>query len=224
MPWIATIETSGHNAARVLVVEDNPVNQEVTRRMAEGLGCQVDVAANGREALTAVEQSAYDLVLMDCQMPEMDGFEATRAIRRRESERNAERGMMNDEQNQPSAFSLQPYLASPSSLSLPMRWRVIMSSVYPRGWMIISANHLVRNNLTPYFSTGCLDVPPLLKRKSSLHKTATEQLLLSIILFCPRSHRILSMSRLPSLHPWIGKPSITFACYNRRGRRMCYRK
>jgi CheY-like chemotaxis protein len=121
----------------VLVVEDNPVNQEVTRRMAEGLGCQVDVAANGREALTAVEQSAYDLVLMDCQMPEMDGFEATRAIRRRESERNAERGMMNDEQNQPSAFSLQPYLASPSSLSLPMRWRVIMSSVYPRGWMII---------------------------------------------------------------------------------------
>lgn len=94
--------------ARVLVVEDNPVNQEVTRRMAESLGCQVDVATNGKEALTAVEQSRYDLVLMDCQMPEMDGFEATREIRRRESKRNAERGTRNDEQNDPSAFSPQP--------------------------------------------------------------------------------------------------------------------
>lgn len=93
--------------ARVLVVEDNPVNQEVTRIMAESLGCQVDIAANGKEALTAIEQSKYDLVLMDCQMPEMDGFEATREIRRRESERNAERGTRNAEQNCHSAFSIQ---------------------------------------------------------------------------------------------------------------------
>jgi CheY-like chemotaxis protein len=65
----------------VLVAEDNPVNQVVARTQLERLGCQVTVAANGREALAAVERGGFDLVLMDCQMPEMDGFEATRALR-----------------------------------------------------------------------------------------------------------------------------------------------
>jgi signal transduction histidine kinase/DNA-binding response OmpR family regulator/HPt (histidine-containing phosphotransfer) domain-containing protein len=69
----------------VLLVEDNPVNQEVARDMLASLGCEVDVAANGCEALTALEQRAYDLVFMDCQMPEMDGFAATRAFREREA-------------------------------------------------------------------------------------------------------------------------------------------
>jgi len=81
----ALMVSSTQYAARVLVVEDNPVNQEVTRRMAERLGCRVEVASNGREALSALTQAVYDLVLMDCQMPEMDGFEATAAIRAREA-------------------------------------------------------------------------------------------------------------------------------------------
>jgi CheY-like chemotaxis protein len=69
---------------RVLVVEDNVVNQRVAAKMLEALGCAADVAADGREALEKLARHSYDLVLMDGQMPEMNGFEATREIRRRE--------------------------------------------------------------------------------------------------------------------------------------------
>jgi two-component system sensor histidine kinase/response regulator len=66
---------------RVLLVEDNPVNQRVACRMLEKNGHTVVVAGNGREALHALEGQEFDAVFMDVQMPEMDGFEATAAIR-----------------------------------------------------------------------------------------------------------------------------------------------
>jgi two-component system, sensor histidine kinase and response regulator len=72
-------------SARILLAEDNPVNQEVAKYMLQGFGCTIDIAQNGVEALQAVKQKTYDLVLMDCMMPEMDGYAATAEIRRQQN-------------------------------------------------------------------------------------------------------------------------------------------
>ena len=73
-----------YSGARILLVEDNLVNQEVANATLQQFHCTVEIANNGQEALNLLEQNVYDLVLMDCQMPVMDGFRATELIRERE--------------------------------------------------------------------------------------------------------------------------------------------
>lgn len=77
----ATVNTRPAEVWRVLLAEDNTVNQRVAKRMLEKGGCKVDLAANGEEAVQMWREFPYDLVFMDCRMPEMDGYEATAAIR-----------------------------------------------------------------------------------------------------------------------------------------------
>jgi PAS domain S-box-containing protein len=107
---------------RVLLAEDNLVNQRVTRAQLQRLGCDVDLAGDGREAIAAAGRRRYDVVFMDCQMPEVDGFDATREIRRREGDArhvpivaltaNALRG----DRERCLASGMDDYLAKPTDL------------------------------------------------------------------------------------------------------------
>ena len=111
---------------RALLAEDNIVNQEYCKMVLESLNFQVDVVDNGHQAVAAVSGKDYDIVLMDCRMPGMDGFEATRIIRERESEKSSGRrrvtiialtaNAMNGDRELCLATGMDDYLAKPFTL------------------------------------------------------------------------------------------------------------
>jgi signal transduction histidine kinase/DNA-binding response OmpR family regulator len=104
----------------VLLAEDNLVNQRLATRLLEKRGHRVSLAGNGREALAALEKQTYDLVLMDVQMPEIDGLEATAILRQREKETNAHQAVialtahaMKDDQERCLGAGMDGYLSKP---------------------------------------------------------------------------------------------------------------
>ena len=110
-------------AGRVLIAEDNEINQVLAQQILKRLGVEVAIAVNGREALAKIDTESFDAVLMDCQMPEMDGFQATAAIRERERRSSARRlpiiamtaNAMDSDRDLCLAHGMDDYVAKPFS-------------------------------------------------------------------------------------------------------------
>jgi len=133
-----TLRTLPLDGFRVLVAEDNAVNTKLAVMLLDRLGCKVQTAANGVEALAALGRSQVDLILMDCEMPDMDGFEATREIRRREAGRRhtpivaMTAHAMDNDRERCLAAGMDDYLAKPVRAPLLRaaleRWRLAGTS------------------------------------------------------------------------------------------------
>ena len=128
---------------RVLLAEDNLVNQKLATRMLQKLGCQIDIAQNGIDAVALYARIPFDVVLMDCQMPQMDGYEAARAIRRSEERHRGDRIPIAAltahasvaDRDHCLAAGMDVYLTKPISLE---RLREFLSTVPARADLVIA--------------------------------------------------------------------------------------
>ena len=111
--------------ANILVAEDNPVNQKLITEVLKIFGCQFTLVENGKQAVSMYEKNQYDLILMDCQMPEMDGFQATKLIRSEEQEAGANQGIVivaltanarNEDRDRCLACGMNDYLSKPFTM------------------------------------------------------------------------------------------------------------
>ena len=113
-------ETQRLSREKILVADDHAINQQLIVLLLERLGYGSDVVTTGREAVKAVATGSYALVLMDCQMPEMDGFEATRTIREAESENSKELGVRSKEQETNLSDTSDSSLFTPHCSRIPI--------------------------------------------------------------------------------------------------------
>jgi signal transduction histidine kinase len=135
-----TMDLSSRQGLRVLLVEDNRTNQRIAAAQLSKLGCKVEIVNNGREALNAFGKASFDAVFMDCQMPEMDGFEATQKIRALERERSARpvtivamtANAMHGDRESCLAAGMDDYISKPVDL---IRMQAVLAKYFslPRG-------------------------------------------------------------------------------------------
>jgi PAS domain S-box-containing protein len=145
---------------RILVAEDNITNQQVVQAILEKLGYSADVVSNGREAVDALRRRSYHLVLMDCQMPEMDGYEATACIRQPQSEVLNPRipiialtaYAMKGDREKCRAAGMDDYLPKPINSAL-------LARIVQR-WMPAGGNELSSSATTPSTATPSTAAPP----------------------------------------------------------------
>jgi len=162
----AVVSSAVSRNARILLAEDNVINQKVAQGILNQLGFKCDIVANGEEAVQALETTGYDLLLMDCQMPEMDGFEATVMIRSQDSKVNNHElpiiamtaNAMKGDREKCLAAGMNDYLAKPvknSELAEMLdRW---LAGVQPR-------EEPMDDEIPTAESLSLLDVPDMLSR------------------------------------------------------------
>jgi two-component system sensor histidine kinase/response regulator len=156
-------------SAHVLLVEDNPVNQTVGKAMLETFGCKVDVVDNGQEAVDVLSKKSYDLVFMDCQMPVMDGYEATGVIRNREAAANnghrprttivaLTAHAMDGDREKCLAAGMDDYLTKPLGIkeiqTVLLRW---LGEMAQRGSKAEKQDERQQNNPEPVETDDCVD-------------------------------------------------------------------
>jgi signal transduction histidine kinase/DNA-binding response OmpR family regulator len=159
---------------RILLAEDNEVNRKVALRLLERLGHRADIASDGREVLASLQRTAYDVVLMDVQMPEMDGLEASRAICARWTERERPRIVamtaeaMHGDRDKCLAAGMDDYLVKPVTLD---QLREVLARCQPRASATVRAPGQPIMDADPA-ATGVLDPEVLEQLRADLGGTA----------------------------------------------------